>query len=70
MYVYMGHMKYENIKPYEDWFWEKNNFNLPIVGCDATALKTAARTDPSLYLMKGPIVQHKWGWADFERAMK
>ncbi len=28
MYVYMGHMKYENIKPYEDWFWEKNNFTL------------------------------------------
>ena len=21
MYVYMGHMKFENIKPYEDWFW-------------------------------------------------
>ncbi|MEO6290571.1 MAG: FAD-dependent oxidoreductase [Ginsengibacter sp.] len=28
MYVYMGHMKYDNIKPYEDWFWEKNNLNL------------------------------------------
>ena len=28
MYVYMGHMKYENIKPYEDWFWEKINLNL------------------------------------------
>ncbi len=28
MYVYMGHMKYENIKPYEDWFWKKNRINL------------------------------------------
>ncbi len=28
MYVYMGHMKYENIKPYEDWFWEKNRISL------------------------------------------
>ncbi|MBU3821029.1 FAD-dependent oxidoreductase [Flavobacteriaceae bacterium XHP0103] len=28
MYVYMGHMKFENTKPYEDWFWEKNNINL------------------------------------------
>jgi NADH dehydrogenase FAD-containing subunit len=28
MYVYMGHMKFEHIKPYEDWFWEKNRFNL------------------------------------------
>jgi NAD(P)H-nitrite reductase large subunit len=28
MYVYMGHMKYENIKPYEDWFWKKNKIEL------------------------------------------
>ena len=28
MYIYMGHMKYENTKPYEDWFWEKNRIDL------------------------------------------
>ncbi|MEP2771338.1 MAG: FAD-dependent oxidoreductase [Fulvivirga sp.] len=28
MYIYMGHMKYEHTKPYEDWFWEKNNIKL------------------------------------------
>jgi NADPH-dependent 2,4-dienoyl-CoA reductase/sulfur reductase-like enzyme len=28
MYVYMGHMKFENTKPYEDWFWEKNRIDL------------------------------------------
>lgn len=28
MYIYMGHMKYEHTKPYEDWFWEKNNLQL------------------------------------------
>ena len=28
MYIYMGHMKYENTKPYEDWFWEKNKIDL------------------------------------------
>jgi NAD(P)H-nitrite reductase large subunit len=28
MYVYMGHMKFEHTKPYEDWFWEKNNIEL------------------------------------------
>jgi NAD(P)H-nitrite reductase large subunit len=28
MYVYMGHMKYENTKPYEDWFWKKNRIEL------------------------------------------
>lgn len=28
MYIYMGHMKYEHTKPYEDWFWEKNSIEL------------------------------------------
>ena len=28
MYVYMGHMKFEHTKPYEDWFWEKNKIEL------------------------------------------
>lgn len=28
MYIYMGHMKFEHTKPYEDWFWSKNNMNL------------------------------------------
>lgn len=28
MYLYMGHMKYKHIKPYEDWFWGKNRIEL------------------------------------------
>jgi NAD(P)H-nitrite reductase large subunit len=28
MYVYMGHMRYRDIKPYEDWFWDKNRIQL------------------------------------------
>jgi NAD(P)H-nitrite reductase large subunit len=28
MYVYMGHMKFEHTKPYEDWFWDKNRLEL------------------------------------------
>ena len=28
MYVYMGHMKWSHIKPYEDWFWDKNRIEL------------------------------------------
>ena len=28
MYIYMGHMKYEHTKPYEDWFWDKSRINL------------------------------------------
>ena len=28
MYIYMGHMRFEDTKPYEDWFWEKNRIDL------------------------------------------
>ena len=28
MYIFMGHMKYEHTKPYEDFFWSKNRINL------------------------------------------
>ena len=28
MYIYMGHMKYEHTKPYEDGFWTKNRIDL------------------------------------------
>jgi len=28
MYIYMGHMRFEDTKPYEDWFWEKNQIDL------------------------------------------
>jgi len=28
MYIYMGHMKFEHIQPYENWFWKKNRIEL------------------------------------------
>lgn len=28
MYVFMGHLRYEHTKPYEDWFWAKNRIDL------------------------------------------
>ncbi|WP_149274665.1 NAD(P)/FAD-dependent oxidoreductase [Pareuzebyella sediminis] len=28
MYVYLGHMKFDHLKPYENSFWEKNKINL------------------------------------------
>lgn len=28
MYIYMGHIRYEHTKPYEDWFWSKNRIDL------------------------------------------
>lgn len=46
MYVYMGHMKFENTKPYEDWFWDKNKIELKKalvshIDVDAKQLKLA-----------------------------
>lgn len=42
MYIYMGHMKYEHTKPYEDWFWKKNNISL--VNDYVTSIDTDAKT--------------------------
>ena len=28
MYIYMGHMRYKDTKPYEDFFWKKNRIDL------------------------------------------
>lgn len=30
MYVYMGHMRWRDIEPYESWFWKKNRLELKI----------------------------------------
>ncbi len=38
MYVYMGHMRWNDLKPYEDWFWNKNDMKL--VHGRVTALDT------------------------------
>jgi NAD(P)H-nitrite reductase large subunit len=42
MYIYMGHMKFEHTKPYEDWFWEKNKIDL--VMDYVTSIDTRAKT--------------------------
>jgi uncharacterized membrane protein YphA (DoxX/SURF4 family) len=43
---------------------------LIILTCDVTAIKTAARVNPTLYLMKGPVVKNKWGGNDIKKALK
>ncbi len=42
----------------------------PILICDYTAIKTAARANPTLYLMNGSVIKNKWGWADFDKISK
>ena len=41
MYVYMGHLRYEDIKPFGDWFWDENRLGL--VHATATSLDTAGK---------------------------
>ena len=37
--------------------------------CDAVAIKTAARTNPTLYLLKKGTIIGKWSYADFDRVL-
>jgi hypothetical protein len=46
-----------------------NSKGIPVFGCDATAVKTAARVDPTLYLLKKATILNKWGYASFEMAI-
>lgn len=41
MYAYMGHLEYHHLKPYEDFFWEKNEINL--LHAHATRVDPTAR---------------------------
>lgn len=51
-----------------EMFLKKNSISVDnIFTCDATAIKTAARTDLTLYKMKGPVVQGKWAAADLDK---
>ena len=53
-----------------DFFNVQNKYNLPILTSDATAIKTAARANPTLFVMKGPIVQDKYSWADIDKVYR
>jgi uncharacterized membrane protein YphA (DoxX/SURF4 family) len=57
------------IKEADVFFNKQNNYNLPVFSLDATAFKTAARVNPEIYLMQGPVIKNKWGWADFKNVL-
>jgi hypothetical protein len=42
---------------------------IPVFGCDATAVKTAARADPTLYLLKKASILDKWSYANLDMAI-
>ena len=54
----------------EQFFNQQHNIDIPVFSTDAVAVKTAARTNPQLYLMKGPVIQEKWGSAEIDKAVK
>ena len=51
MYIYMGHMRYRDTKPYEDFFWEKNRIDLVrdlVVGVDAEQQQVRLQAGPPM----------------------
>lgn len=69
MYVYMGHMKFEHTKPYDDQFWAKNRIDLLhdyAVSIDTTSKLVKVHSGnvvqyDSLILATGSLPQ-KFGW--------
>jgi NAD(P)H-nitrite reductase large subunit len=53
MYIYMGHMKYEHTKPYEDFFWKKNKIDLILD--HVSKIETTSR---SLQLRSGNTINY------------
>jgi uncharacterized membrane protein YphA (DoxX/SURF4 family) len=51
---------------------EKNGLRdkMVFLKCDATAIKTAARVNPTMYLLKQANILNKWGSADFENTLE
>lgn len=53
-----------------NFFNVAGSYNLPVYTTDGIAIKTAARANPTLFEMKGPVVQAKYSWADIDEILK
>jgi NAD(P)H-nitrite reductase large subunit len=53
MYIYMGHMKFEHTKLYEDHFWEKNKIEIL-----QTSVKEIASETNTLFLSNGKVLNY------------
>ena len=53
-----------------DEFSKKRTTNLSVMICDYTAIRTAARANPTIYLLKNGTVTGKWSYASFDAAGK
>ena len=63
----MGWRIYPPLSVFRDTSYIVNG--IPVFGCDATAVKTAARADPTLYLLKKGTILNKWSYANLESAI-
>jgi NAD(P)H-nitrite reductase large subunit len=69
MYIYMGHLKYEHTKPYEDFFWKKNRIELLLdhvenVDCERKSLhlKSGTNFNYDVLLIASGSKSNKFGW--------
>ncbi len=69
MYIFMGHMRYQDTKPYEDSYWQKQRFDLLrdwVVGIDAKDQKLKLHKNGELYydrlLIATGSKPNKFGW--------
>ncbi len=69
MYIYMGHMKYENTKPYEDSFWKKNKIDLVFDTVEKVEtqskklkLKSGDTLEYDVLIIASGSIPNKFGW--------
>lgn len=69
MYIYMGHMRYKDTKPYEDWFWQKNKIALKrawVEQIDSDNKSLRLSDDSTItydkLLIASGSVPNKYGW--------
>jgi NAD(P)H-nitrite reductase large subunit len=69
MYIYMGHMKYEHTKPYEDFFWKKNQIDLLFdhvnkvsTKTKTLSLKSGAELQYDTLIVASGSKSNKFGW--------
>jgi NAD(P)H-nitrite reductase large subunit len=69
MYIFMGHMRFRDIKPYEDYFWEKNRIDLlfdfvEFIDTDSKSLtmKSGAKVEYDKLVLAVGSKPNKFGW--------
>jgi len=69
MYIYMGHMRYEHTKPYEDGFWKKNKIDLIrdyVKGVHSKtkslALQSGRSLEYDILIIASGSKSNKFGW--------